>query len=471
MVVFYGAKTLIDLHNHREDLFFWNLLDLLEEGIVIIDKSEKIFAVNLWITKILDLDREILLGRDVREVFSFDKIPEDYQEKLISLPYPREKGTYLTVRAFPLSISGHQVYKVLIFRDVTLFKDLESKVSQLKTRKIDIITHNETMLDIVDFCLHVAESDATVLIQGETGTGKELIANLIHYNSRRKNKPFIKINCAAFPETLLESELFGYVKGAFTGAYTDRAGRFEIANGGTLFLDEIGELSYHLQAKLLRVLQSKSFEKLGSNKTVYVDVRLIAATNRDLREEVKRGNFREDLYYRISVVPIHLPPLRERKEDIPLLIHHFLKEFEKKGYKRIKAITPEAMRCLINYDWPGNVRELENAIEYALVCTKGEVITPCSLPPHIRDSNTSQKTQTHNRITEEFTVTKESPKNKDRKPYRRVTLEECLEVIKACGNNKALAARMLNIDKSTLYRKLKKLDKKFRVHNSTDFNL
>jgi len=240
----------------------------------------------------------------------------------------------------------------------------------------NIIGRSPKMLQVFEIIRMVADSNATVLIQGPSGTGKELVARAIHYNSPRRNKPFIKTNCAAIPEGLVESELFGHEKGAFTGAIRRTKGRFELADGGTLLLDEISEMSLHLQAKLLRVLQEKAFEKVGNPETIQVDVRIIATTNRDLKEMVEKGEFREDLYYRLNVVPIYLPPLKERKEDIPLLVEHFIKKYAQENNRPARRISEEALRMLMAYDWPGNVRELENTIERAVVICREEVIQP-----------------------------------------------------------------------------------------------
>ncbi len=244
----------------------------------------------------------------------------------------------------------------------------------------NIIGKSKVMKDIFKIVRQVANTRSTVLIMGESGTGKELIARAIHYHSPRKNHPFVTINCAAIPDTLIESELFGHEKGAFTNAIERKLGRFEIAHQGTLFLDEIGELSLMTQAKILRFLEEKEFNRVGGSKTIKVDVRLIAATNKDLPQQVKKGEFREDLFYRINVVPILLPPLRERKEDIPLLIDHFIKKFNSENQKNVKGVTPEALEAMINYDWPGNVRELENLIERVVALTQNEYIHQEELP-------------------------------------------------------------------------------------------
>ncbi|MGB9826553.1 MAG: sigma-54-dependent transcriptional regulator, partial [Desulfofundulus sp.] len=233
----------------------------------------------------------------------------------------------------------------------------------------------------------VANSNATVLIRGESGTGKELVARAIHYNSIRRDKPFIKINCASIPENLLESEMFGYEKGAFTGAVASKPGKFELAQRGTIFLDEIGEMSLGLQAKLLRVIQEREFERLGGTETIKVDVRIIAATNKDLEKCIAEGTFREDLYYRLNVVDIYLPPLRERKEDIPVLVDHMIKLCNTEYKKQVTGFTEQAMKLLMEYDWPGNVRELKNVCERAVLMSTGPMLTVEDLPRNIRKSS------------------------------------------------------------------------------------
>ena len=244
----------------------------------------------------------------------------------------------------------------------------------------NIIGKSKVMKEMFGMVKQVADSKSTVLVMGESGTGKELISRAIHYNSNRKNYPFVTINCAAIPETLIESELFGHEKGAFTNAIEKKLGRFEVAHQGTLFLDEIGELSLATQAKILRFLEEKEFNRVGGSKTIKVDVRLITATNRDLNQLLKKGVFREDLYYRINVVPIIIPPLRERKEDIPILLDHFVKKYNEESNKRVKGVSKEALELMMNYEWPGNVRELENSIERVIALTSNEYIQPDELP-------------------------------------------------------------------------------------------
>ena len=318
-------------------------------------------------------------------------------------------------------------------------EDLERIKSQLETQsEFSGIVGKDTQMQIIFKLIQdIAPTDATVLIQGESGTGKELVARAVHNLSLRKNAPFIVINCSAYPTTLLESEIFGHERGAFTGALRQKNGRFEQADGGTVFLDEIGEIQLSAQIKLLRVIQTQKFERLGGEKTLGVNVRIIAATNKDLLEEVKRGNFREDLFYRLNVIPIQMPPLRNRRNDIPLLARHFLHRYAVGQGKEVQEFSSEAMRMLLDYAWPGNVRELENSIEHALVLARGERIEATDLPSVLRTAKPSSKKIARRTILD------------NEKKLLQETLEEC-------GWNKKLTAQNLGISRSTLYSKLKK---------------
>jgi two-component system response regulator HydG len=304
-----------------------------------------------------------------------------------------------------------------------------------------IIGKGRKMKELFDFLAQVAPSEATVMILGESGTGKELVANAIHHNSPRTQQPFVKVACAALPETLLESELFGHEKGAFTGAIARREGRFQAAHRGTIFLDEVGEMSPAIQTKLLRVLQEREFEPVGSSRTVKVDVRVIAATNKDLGKEIKEGRFREDLFYRLNVIPIHLPPVRERKEDIPALANHFLSLYREKNKKEIKEISPKALDLLIRHDWPGNIRELENCLERAVIVARGELIAPADLPPAIQNLPAGK---------EDAEI-----------PFPAgISLQEAekaliLKTLEDAGGNRSRAAEILGINRRTLQMKLK----------------
>jgi len=280
----------------------------------------------------------------------------------------------------PFDISEMEIIVEKAVRYRRLARENEQLRSELqsKYRFDNIIGRSNPMQRIFQLINQIAPTKSTILIRGGSGTGKELVAGAVHYHSNRSSMPFIKLNCGAIPGTLLESELFGYKKGAFTGAERQKPGRFELADGGTLFLDEIGDMDTLLQVKILRVLQNGEFERLGGTQTIRVDVRMIAATNTDLEQRVREGRFREDLYYRINVVPIEIPPLRERREDIPLLVHHFIDKYSEETHQTKKTILPEAMDLLIHYDWPGNVRELQNLIERAVVLTRSDTLTPKS---------------------------------------------------------------------------------------------
>ena len=309
----------------------------------------------------------------------------------------------------------------------------------------NIIGRSQPMKKLIEMMSMIAPSEATVMITGDSGTGKELIARSLHFNSPRKDKPLVVVNCAAITETLLESELFGHEKGSFTGADKRREGRFMQADSGTIFLDEIGETSSTMQAKLLRVLQEKEIQRVGGEETLKVDVRIVAATNRDLEKEVAEGNFREDLFYRLNVMPLNVPPLKERREDVPLLAQHFLTKFSDKNRKAIKGFVPLAMDMLVNYDWPGNVRELENAIERAVILATGEHITEAQLPLNI----TEQYEDLEIRPTGTTQILDGTHSLED------IEKEAILAALNGSNGNKAEAARRLGVTRKTLHNKLK----------------
>lgn len=327
-----------------------------------------------------------------------------------------------------------------IFRDISIIKDA-SKDLGLDFSLKQLIGKSKGLADIQQLIMEVAPTNVTVLITGESGTGKELVANIIHYNSLRRDKVLIKVNCASLSEGLLESELFGHVKGAFTGALFDRKGRFEMAEGGTLFLDEIGDISPKLQVKLLRVLQEGEFERVGSSKTIRANVRIIAATNRNLAEMVKQKLFREDLFYRLNIFPIHMAPLRDRREDIPLLVSHFIRKFNNVMGKNITSVSGDAMDILTNYDYPGNIRELENMIEYAFVRCQGVTILPEHLPLDL------------NLCIAQNLARQLSEKSSTLEIVEKAVIESTIKQVNYRLNR---AAKILGIGRSTLWRKLKK---------------
>ena len=335
--------------------------------------------------------------------------------------------------------------------DLTELKEARRKAEEAISRLVElhrldrIIGKSHGMQQVFSAIGAAAASDATVLVQGESGTGKELVAGAIHYNSARSHMPFVTVYCSALSETLLESELFGHIRGAFTGAIRDRRGRFEEADGGTIFLDEVGEISSYIQVKLLRVLQEKEIERVGESVRRKVDIRIIAATNRDLLELVKRGYFREDLYYRLKVFPIQIPPLRTRKEDIPLLVSHFVAAQNKKTGKKIRGLSQAAMRILMDYEWPGNVRELQNAIEHAFVLCGEEYIDVFDLPLEIRQLAYQPFKQ------------ESSPARANMVPRRgKLTKEELIDMLYEWNWNKAEVARQIGVSRTAVWKYMKK---------------
>ena len=345
------------------------------------------------------------------------------------------------------------VEKALNFQSLKEENSRLKKELQKKYRFNNIVGTSKAMRKVFDLIEKVADTDGTVLISGASGTGKELIASAIHYNSSRGDKAIVVINCGAIPEELLESELFGHEKGAFTGAYKNRTGRFEMANGGTFFLDEIGEMSPSLQVKLLRVLQEQKFEKVGGTKTIHVDVRIIAATNKNLTVSINKGKFREDLYYRLNVIPIKVPPLKQRKSDIPLLIDYFMNKFRSEKRNLIKGFSDEALEDLMGFDWPGNVRELENVIKRLTILCDREIVQVDDLPEHIQRKTRSIEPD------EEDVLDKDLNLNEAVKDYEKRLILEALE---KSNWVKTKAAKLLNINRTTLVEKIKKqnLDEK-----------
>ncbi len=346
----------------------------------------------------------------------------DYMAK----PFTPEELRVITKRA----LDGRK----LLFENIYLRRELEAK-----TEFEMVVGRSKAMREVLDLVERVSPTESTVLITGESGTGKELIAREIHRHSLRSQAPFVVVDCGALVETLFESELFGHVKGSFTGAHETKHGRFEVADGGTIFFDEISNIGLNIQAKLLRVIQEREITRIGSSKSIKVDVRILAATNENLAELVKKGKFREDLFYRLSVVPIHLPPLRDRKEDIPLLVEHFLRKYNKKAKKSIETISPRALKALTEYDWPGNIRELENTIERAVVLSKTNGIDIEDLMYHGISAATG--------------VIAPGGKYKTLEEMERDYIKA---VLQAQYGNKSRAAALLGIDRKTLWAKIKK---------------
>ncbi len=358
-----------------------------------------------------------------------------------------QKGAY----TYLLKPFDNERLILYVRKAISLFQVIQEnrrlrQAMQSQYRFGQLIGKSRSMQAVFHTVEKVAPSGATVLIEGESGTGKELVAKAIHFNSPRREKPFVAVSCSALAETLLESELFGHEKGAFTGAVATRKGRFEIAHGGTLFLDEIGELSAGLQVKLLRVLQERSFERVGGTRPITVDIRLIAATNRNLKEEVARGRFREDLFFRLNVVHVVLPPLRERREDIRLLVSHFLEKYaaERKSGVPVKGLSPEVERLFYEYDWPGNVRELENVIERVVVLCSREIVTPADLPPDFAQSSGSLL---------QLSIPRNARLYETLEAVEKTMIERALRL---CNNVQAHAAELLGITRSGLNQKIRR---------------
>ena len=316
-------------------------------------------------------------------------------------------------------------------------KALQEEVEKIKNEKLNVVGKSTAMKKVLDTVKQIASTRASVLVTGESGVGKEVVADVIHNISDRKDRPFIKVHCAALSESLLESELFGHEKGSFTGALARKRGRFELANTGTIFLDEIGEINQSIQIKLLRVLQERTFERVGGEETISVDVRIISATNKDLEKEVEKGNFREDLYYRLNVVKLDIPPLRERKEDIPLLVASFLKEFSKENNKEIAGIDQKAQAALYNYDWKGNIRELRNCIESAVVMSKENILGYDDLPVSVKTEGSADTIRLKTGLTLE--------------EVEKIVIQSTLSSL---NGNKSRTAEVLGIGRKTLHRKL-----------------
>lgn len=428
------------------------ILDSIADGVFTVDCDWKITSFNKSAEEITGVAKEEALGRICRDVFHSNicdgqcvlkqsiKENRPIRNKSIYIVNAKGEQVPITISAAPLkNENGEIIGGVETFRDVSEIIELRKELEK-KYHFQDIISKSDAIQKIFRILPDIAISDSTVLICGESGTGKELFAQAIHNLSNRATKPLITVNCGALPDTLLESELFGYKAGAFTDAKRDKPGRFALADGGTIFLDEIGDVSPALQVRLLRVLQEKTYEPLGSTESLKSDVRIIAATNKNLEEMVEKGLFRRDLYYRLNVVSITLPALRERKEDIPLLINHFIDHFNKLKNKKIEGVSDEVLTVLMNYDFPGNIRELENIIEYSFILCHGKTIHINHLPERL----TSKFKKESQKITPGMTLAE----------IEKRAIEQAL----ARNNWKKMAtARELNIDRGTLRRMMKRL--------------
>jgi len=450
------------------DLSF--VVDNLEEGILFLDKERRIVTINKSALNMIGQKEDGDVNIDILNQLCPKLFPgaacakkceksgicalmtqdmERERVEEVTFSGPDNTMVSLNLRAIALSSGSTLARCAILLTNRTHERQLEEEVSE-RIRMGGLVGHSPPMQKLFQNILRAATSEATVLIEGESGTGKELVARALHDNSNRSGGPYVRLHCAALAENLLESELFGHARGAYTGATTAREGRFEAAHTGTLLLDEIGEISQAIQVKLLRVVQEREVERLGENTPRKVDVRIIAATNRNLLEMVKAGTFREDLYYRLRVLPIQTPTLRSRREDITLLVQHLLSEM-KSRYERTLEISPEALQALENYDWPGNIRELANALEFAIVQSDGPNILPSHFPPEIYNQVTPPAYQA---------TGIETARNMQTTYYRsRMQPHEEEEMIfrtlKETGGNKAAAARKLGMSRTTLWKRLK----------------
>lgn len=429
------------------------VLESISDGVFTVDDNWCITAFNRAAETITGIPREEALGKRCSEVFRASMC-----EANCALRHTMETGKPLINRScyivdaegnrIPISVStallrdkdGNVVGGAETFRDLSVVEELRKELEG-RFEIGDIISRSPNMRRLFDIIPQVAVSNSAVLIQGETGTGKELLAKAIHHLSPRKDKPFIAVNCGALPDTLLESELFGYKAGAFTGADKDKPGRFALAEGGTLLLDEIGDITPALQVRLLRVLQERCYEPLGATKSVHTNVRVITATNKDLSMLVDTGEFRSDLFYRVNVVRMELPPLRKRKEDIPLLVERFIVKLNRLQGRAVEGVTPEVMAVLMAHEYPGNVRELENIIEHAFVlCASSNTIGIKCLPEHLRATPPANSLP--------------MPMNT---AVQTVEAQVILEALRHNNGNRLAAAKELGMHKSTLFRKIKQL--------------
>ena len=431
------------------------ILDSIADGVFTVDENMRITSFNRAAEEITGIKKEEAIGQ-----FCFEVLRANICEKSCALKCSLKTGKqtidrHVTIlrsngKEIPVSVStsilknekGKFVGGVESFRDLSTIEELKKEIKKSYTFE-DIVAKNHKMLQIFDTLPIISQSESTVLIQGGSGTGKELFARAVHRLSGRKNGPFVAINCGALPDTLLESELFGYVKGAFTDAKRDKPGRFALAKGGSIFLDEVESLPLSVQVKLLRVLQEREFEPLGGTAVVKADVRLIAATKEDLSKLVKKNVFRDDLFYRLNVVKIYLPPLAKRREDIPLLVNYFIERFNKRMEKSIAGTSSDVMELLMQYDYPGNVRELENIIEHCCVMCQGTEIGLKHLPPelHVMEKEVSREN-----------LEKSLP------PFQASERKLIFDILEKNNWSKVKTAKELKLHRATLYRKMKKYD-------------
>ena len=439
------------------------ILDQVACGVVVVDAAARVVYANDWFLRTVGVARDQASGAAVSDLLiGYRKPPVGPAQSRQALTIATAKGTRLSVVVFSSTIDAGPedtatCLSILPQEGPSEPADVPPvPPPEQRDRLLGLVGRSPRMQEVFGFIEMAADTDANVVIQGESGTGKELVASAIHLGSQRRDKRFVRVNCASLTETLLESELFGHAKGAFTGAYRDHVGKFEYADQGTLFLDEIGEISPAMQAKLLRVLQERVIVRVGDNHETHVDVRVVIATNKNLRALVTKGKFREDLFYRLNVFPIYMPPLRERGGDVPLLIEHFIEKFRARTGKPITSCSADAMRILMTYCWPGNVRELENTIEHAFVlCRTGEIQVP-DLPYElrvvaVREGICAEKVAALGEQT--FHPTPVRAKGS----RLTVTREALQDALAQHDGNKAATARALGISKVGLWKKMKKL--------------
>lgn len=440
------------------------ILDTINDGVVTIDFNMRITSFNLAAERITGFSAKEAIGKPCMDIFcagvNIDraKCIADCTMKMAvaeGKPITRKKkivnktGDLLTISSTATilyDLNGHPIGGMSTFVDITSFERLKEECQGRQYILGNIVGRSAKMMEIYEIIDSISESRANVLILGETGTGKGLIANAVHFSSIYRKGPFVHVNCASLPENLLESELFGHVRGAFTGAISDHQGRLELAQGGTLFLDEISELSPAMQAKLLKVVEEKRFERVGGSKTIDVDVRVISASNKDLEKAIKNGTFREDLYFRLNVIPILVPPMRDRVEDIPFLTEHFIEKLNTKTKKEVKGITSEVLDLFSKYSWPGNVRELENTLEYAFIQCKENYIDIHHLPPVCRSLYEKMANG----------PPANSTSSSDENSSKPLDLNRLLKTLEECRWNKIEASKRLNMSRTTLWRIMKK---------------
>lgn len=460
MVILQAKEELLEVKKLKSEL--WAILNSVQEAIEVADNTGLIKYINPAFTRVTGIPESQRVGKNIFEVSPHGALAQSLVKQKPVVGYRSKvggSGVEVISNAAPILVEGEVEGAVVVFQPITdilklmdelqksttIIENLYAKIDQITGSKYtfdDLIGISKVFMTTVEMAKKAAKGDSPVLLIGESGTGKELYAHAIHQSSQRRGKPFIKIGCASIPEELLESELFGHEKGSFTGAVKTKLGKVELANGGTLFLDEIGDINPYLQGKLMRLLQDKEFERVGGGSSIRADIRVITATNIDLKSLVRKGRFREELYFLLNVIEVSLPPLRQRREDIPVLVDYFFGKLNRKLGKKVRGVAPDALQLLSSYDWPGNIRELENVIERAMVTVDSDVIGRQHLAPYIGQFNSAAATQNTEII----------PLDKMEQMMLKAALARYGETLEG----KKKAAQALNISLATLYNKLKK---------------